>query len=583
LALTHASAPKPPEARSGLIERLAHRRIAAIDCHFVREEALTDRPLASYSGDDRYFFVSYGHDDTALVHAEMRALQNAGFNLWYDEGIHVGAVWRQAIADALSHAAGIVFFATRASVGSDNCLKEINFALDEGTPIFVVKLDDTKLPATLRLALSDRQMLSRTELSDEEYRSRLIGAMSAIAEPASPQGRGSDAQRMPTQLPIVALQMLAAADDDTAFWAQGLIDDLATMLGHRWFSISVTHDQPRDLGAPGRAVNVRYVVSGSVRRSDERWRVNLKLSRGDDGTQLWSGRYDESGDSLKASDSISRVAAIDLSQAINRREVERVVNLDDEHLEAYGLCMKSLATFNSPATMQVRKERLERLRLAVQRDPDFAMAHVVLGSALSTSVTTMFSRTPTEDVREALEHVGQALALAPGNPIVMHGAVMPYRVFGDEALALNLAERANVIGGTDAFFGGGALGNQLFGCLVQAGRVDEAIERMRDSQPPPEWMLHVAYAVKGDWREALTWAQRAVTTTPLLYLRWAELANALAMLGRIDEARDAIVRVRGMVPTFKFRYYEKGMRIAWRNREPVVESQLCGLRKLGID
>ncbi len=544
---------------------------------------MTDRPLASYRGDALYFFVSYGHDERALVHPEMRALQDAGFNLWYDEGIHVGAVWRQAIADALSNAAGIVFFATRSSVGSDNCLKELNFALDEDKPIFAVKLDDTKLPGTLRLSLSDRQMLDRADFGDDDYRERLIDAMSAIAAPAPRADRDPEAQRIPTKVPSIALQMLATDDGQTAFWAEGLIDDLATSLGHRWISISITHDRERDLGTLGRALKVGYVVSGSVRRSDARCRVNLKLTHGDDGTQAWSGRYDEAGEAMEASDAICRIAAIEVSQAIMQSERERVVKIDDAHLDAFGLCLKTLATFNAPATVRVRKERLDRLRLAVQRDPEFPMAHCILGGALSISVMTMFSRTPAEDVREALAHVDRALALAPTNPVVMQSAVMPHRVFGDEALALNLAERSNTTGGSDAFFGAGALGNQLFGCLVQAGREDEAIERMRDSKPPPEWMLYMAYAVKGDWPEALVWAQRAVTTTPLVYLRWAELANALAMLNRLDEAREAITRVRSMVSTFTFGYYEKGVRIAWRSRERVVESQLCGLRKLGIE
>ena len=51
---------------------------------------MAERPHASYSGEAPFFFVSYGHKDTELVYPEMRWLQDAGFNLWYDEGIHVG-------------------------------------------------------------------------------------------------------------------------------------------------------------------------------------------------------------------------------------------------------------------------------------------------------------------------------------------------------------------------------------------------------------------------------------------------------------------------------------------------------------
>jgi len=69
---------------------------------------MAEKPFASYEGDEPYFFVSYAHDDSTLVYEEMAWLQPAGFNLWFDDGIHVGSVWRQALADALSKSVGLI-------------------------------------------------------------------------------------------------------------------------------------------------------------------------------------------------------------------------------------------------------------------------------------------------------------------------------------------------------------------------------------------------------------------------------------------------------------------------------------------
>ena len=145
---------------------------------------MAERPEPSYTGDQPFFFVSYGHADSDLVYPEMRWLQEAGFNLWHDEGIHVGSVWRKAIADALTAAAGMLFVATKSSVESDHCLKELSFVLDEGKPVFVVQLDDTKLPGLLRLSLADRQMLNRAEFDEKTYRAKLIQALSTVAKPS---------------------------------------------------------------------------------------------------------------------------------------------------------------------------------------------------------------------------------------------------------------------------------------------------------------------------------------------------------------------------------------------------------------
>lgn len=143
---------------------------------------MATKPFQAYEGDESYFFVSYAHDDGELVYPEMAWLHGAGFNLWYDEGIHVGSVWRQALADALAESSGLIFFSTAKSVISDNCLKEINFALDEEKPVLVVQLDDTTLPRQLRLSLSDRQAMIRSAFDEDTYRSRLINALGTVVE-----------------------------------------------------------------------------------------------------------------------------------------------------------------------------------------------------------------------------------------------------------------------------------------------------------------------------------------------------------------------------------------------------------------
>ena len=53
-----------------------------------------ERPFPAYQGDAPYIFVSYAHDDAALVYPEITRLKEQGFNVWYDEGISPGATWR---------------------------------------------------------------------------------------------------------------------------------------------------------------------------------------------------------------------------------------------------------------------------------------------------------------------------------------------------------------------------------------------------------------------------------------------------------------------------------------------------------
>lgn len=51
-------------------------------------------------------------------------------------------------------------------------------------------------------------------------------------------------------------------------------------------------DKQTDIGEIGRKLRVNHALSGSVQKSGERVRINIRLDRTRDGTTLWSERYD---------------------------------------------------------------------------------------------------------------------------------------------------------------------------------------------------------------------------------------------------------------------------------------------------
>ncbi len=59
-----------------------------------------EKPFPAYRGDEPYIFVSYAHTDTASVYPEIARLTGQGFNIWYDEGISPGTVWRDELERA---------------------------------------------------------------------------------------------------------------------------------------------------------------------------------------------------------------------------------------------------------------------------------------------------------------------------------------------------------------------------------------------------------------------------------------------------------------------------------------------------
>ncbi len=133
------------------------------------------RPFRAYEGDEPYVYVCYAHDDDALVYPELKWLHEQGVNIWYDEGISAGKLWRAEIGDAIQGAAKVLYYISHSSLASDHCNREINFALDEGREVLPVYVEDVELTTDLKVGLSRVHALYREE--DVNYQRHLLQAV----------------------------------------------------------------------------------------------------------------------------------------------------------------------------------------------------------------------------------------------------------------------------------------------------------------------------------------------------------------------------------------------------------------------
>ena len=157
-------------------------------------------PLAAYEGSKPYIFVSYAHSDETLVFAEMRRLQDSGVNVWYDSDIHPGSEWSDSIASAIKGADRFVYFITPRSVASENCRRELNFAIEHNVMALAVQLEPTDVPDGTKLLLNNRQSIIKSELSAEQYRNQLGSALGVDISPAALEDR-NPARAKPNKAP----------------------------------------------------------------------------------------------------------------------------------------------------------------------------------------------------------------------------------------------------------------------------------------------------------------------------------------------------------------------------------------------
>ncbi len=140
-------------------------------------DSAIEMPFVPYQGNDDYIFESYAHDDEAQVYPELALLNGQGFHIWFDEGIGPGHVWPRELAGRIENCDLMLFFVTPASLGSSNCSREINFALENDKPVIAIHLHEVEIPSDWRFTIGDRQAILKYRLSGEIYLDRLTTAI----------------------------------------------------------------------------------------------------------------------------------------------------------------------------------------------------------------------------------------------------------------------------------------------------------------------------------------------------------------------------------------------------------------------
>jgi adenylate cyclase len=341
-----------------------------------------------------------------------------------------------------------------------------------------------------------------------------------------------------------------SGDPDQQYFADGLTEDILTALARftqlmviARNSTFVYKGRAVSISEVGRDLNVRYVLEGSVRRSDDRVRVTAQLIDAATSAHLWADRYDRTiTDIFALQDEITERIVTTLVSNIERRIIEQARRKPPGSLGAYELFLQGREQRDTSRYegMLAAEALFEQ---AVALDPGFALAHAEIAYLQYVYVTWRVQL----DRRDALLAKGfasarRALALEPSLPLanrVLGNLHLRAREYVD---AVMWAERAVMLnpGEAESYA-------WLANVFSYVGRSAEALEqlshaRQLDPLHPPLWDFYIGRALLhvGQYEEALTWlercARRAVT-----FGHWQRyMAAALAHLGRLEEAGAAL-------------------------------------------
>jgi len=218
-----------------------------------------------------------------------------------------------------------------------------------------------------------------------------------------------------------------AGSGGTVDLADALRDDLTTDLSHIPGSLVIARQSADAVAAKGlpadaigRALNVRYLLSGRMRGEAGGRQVNAQLVDAASGKQIWAQRFDlGAGPVWEAEAGIVHQITSALDGVLVEAEVARAANARPHDEDALDLFFRARAVLRRSSTLEALTTAQTMLEAAVRKQPDFVDALVELGVLLVRKEQGFSYPTWSQDQQEAGAVLGHALQLQPQSDAVL--------------------------------------------------------------------------------------------------------------------------------------------------------------------
>jgi tetratricopeptide (TPR) repeat protein len=304
-----------------------------------------------------------------------------------------------------------------------------------------------------------------------------------------------------------------------------------------------------DVKQVARELGVRYVVEGSVRKGGNRVRITAQLIDAVTGTHLWADRFDGLiEDVFELQDKVASSVAGVIEPALQAAETARSASRPTADLTAYDLYLRAYAMVLS-STRQT-PEALHLLEHAIARDPHY-------GPALAWAAYCCFrllrdGRSEEQAARrlQGADFARRALEVTGDDPGVLVNAAFALAYFGEDIGAM-MALVDHALALNPSYGRGWSISGSL---RVWAGQPDNAIEHVEAAlRLSPRARVANSLSVMG---RAHFFARRFNEAVPKLLLAIQEdptnpepyrvLAGCYAHMGRLDDARETVARLRAI-------------------------------------
>ena len=347
-------------------------------------------------------------------------------------------------------------------------------------------------------------------------------------------------------------------DPNQEYFADGITDDLTTDLSRIAGSLVIARNtafsykgKAVDAKKIGRELGVRYVLEGSVQRSDKEVRVNVQLVDAENDRQLWAERFDRNlGDLFALQNEITERIARALQTQLAIAEASRPI----AHPDALDYILRGRAELTKPISHETYDEAVRDFETATALDPHAVDAHAWLAIVLAVRVLDELSDFPSVDLHRAGELADKALAETPNSPLAHAAKAQVLRAEGRCAEAIPEYETSIALDRSRA-----PLYAHVGWCKFLTGSVDAVLpyleQAIRLSPHEPGiavWhgRVGVAKLLQSQTDEALIWLEKARSENPRIPFVHAYLAAAYALKGDAERAHKELAEAKQLSPSY---------------------------------
>lgn len=382
---------------------------------------------------------------------------------------------------------------------------------------------------------------------------------------------------------VLPFENLTVEQEDDYF-ADGTTDEIINLLSMVPGMLVIAHNSTLpykgrriDLDTVAEELGVRYILKGTVQKSDGRIRVTAQCIDAESGSPIWGNHFDsQPGSIFEVQDEIAAGIVGALQAGLLLAEAAIVKRTPPEALDAWGNLANAKVKLFAYEREDINKAE-PYARSAIEIDPNYGEAHALLCHLLAWRSYNGWCDDPKHVARESLDHAARALTLAPNNAAVLADVGFARMWIGRPKQCLPFLQRSIGLNPNSA------LASAQYGAaLAVNGETEKGIAycrrafRLSPNDPMQyffQFCLAFALQIQGDHAAARAAAEASLQLNPNICWAYTILASSCVSLGELDEARRLIETVTAMsetaVPNL-FRAWSEGT--LWRvHADPLLE------------